>query len=125
MAATIERISKEELAARLGSDELQLLDVRTDWKHSQKKIKTAAHRDPLSVSAWANDFAPDREIVLYCSSPREETSEDVARKLMQGGFSNVRILRGGWHVWKEAGLPTQRKEKEPVPDRLVGGILSD
>jgi len=125
MTEPIERISKEALHARLGSDDLQVVDVRSDWKHSRQKIKTAAYRDPQSVSEWADRYDRSQTIVIYCSSPREQTSEAVARKLVQQGFGDVRVLHGGWHVWKDARLPVQRKEKEPLPDRLIGGILSD
>lgn len=125
MAEQIQRISKEELAGRLDSDDLQIIDVRLNWKHSQQKIKTAGYRDPNAVSEWARDYDRNQKLVLYCSSPREETSEAVARQLLQEGFSDVRVLRGGWYVWKDAGLPVQRKEKEPIPGTFVGGVLSD
>lgn len=125
MAESIQRISKNELAAQLDSDDLQVIDVRLNWKHSQQKIKTAVHQDPRAVSDWAGKIDSGKRIVLYCSSPGEETSAAAARQLLQEGVGDVRVLKGGWYVWKDAGLPVQRREKEPVPDHLVKGVLSD
>jgi rhodanese-related sulfurtransferase len=125
MTESVARISKDELAAQLDADDLQVIDVRRDWQHSQQKIKTAVYRDPKAVADWAGRLGTGKRVVLYCSSPREETSEAVARQLLQAGRTDVRVLRGGWYVWRDAGFPVQRKEKEPVPDRFVGGVLSD
>jgi rhodanese-related sulfurtransferase len=63
--------------------------------------------------------------VVYCSSPEEKTSLDVARSLIEKGFTNVRVLKGGWLVWEAANLPVQRKTKEPLPGKLITGVISD
>jgi 3-mercaptopyruvate sulfurtransferase SseA len=33
----------------------------------------------------------------------------VARKLMGMGYTNVRVLKGGWLEWEKAGYPTEEK----------------
>lgn len=47
----------------------------------------------------------DRDIVLYCTCPSEETSAKVAMELRRMGIHRVRPLRGGLQGWKDAGYP--------------------
>ena len=47
----------------------------------------------------------DRDIVLYCTCPSEETSAKVALELRRMGIKRVRPLRGGLQGWKDAGYP--------------------
>ena len=47
----------------------------------------------------------DRDIVLYCTCPSEETSAKVALELHRLGIKRVRPLRGGLQGWKDAGYP--------------------
>jgi len=54
------------------------------------------------------DLIPsDRDIVLYCTCPSEETSAKVAMELRQLGVLRVRPLRGGLQGWKDAGYPLE------------------
>jgi membrane protein DedA with SNARE-associated domain/rhodanese-related sulfurtransferase len=45
----------------------------------------------------------DRDIVLYCTCPSEETSAKVALELRRLGVRRVRPLKGGLQGWKDAG----------------------
>ena len=47
----------------------------------------------------------DRDIVLYCTCPSEETSAKVALELRRLGITRVRPLRGGLQGWRDAGYP--------------------
>ncbi len=47
----------------------------------------------------------DRDVVLYCTCPSEETSMKVAMDLRRMGVKRVRPLRGGLQGWKDAGYP--------------------
>jgi membrane protein DedA with SNARE-associated domain/rhodanese-related sulfurtransferase len=47
----------------------------------------------------------DRDIILYCTCPSEETSAKVAMDLRRMGVRRVRPLRGGLQGWKDAGYP--------------------
>jgi rhodanese-related sulfurtransferase len=49
----------------------------------------------------------DRDIVLYCTCPSEETSAKVALELRRLGIRRVRPLRGGLQGWKDAGYPLE------------------
>jgi membrane protein DedA with SNARE-associated domain/rhodanese-related sulfurtransferase len=49
----------------------------------------------------------DRDIVLYCTCPSEETSAKIALDLRRMGVLRVRPLRGGLQGWKDAGYPLE------------------
>ncbi len=69
IAGTAPTISKEELKAQLGSENLVLLDVRSgrDWSSSEFKI-TGAIRSPGSdFATWSKLYPKDKTIVLYCA----------------------------------------------------------
>lgn len=46
----------------------------------------------------------ERDIVLYCTCPSEETSAKIALELRRLGIRRVRPLRGGLQGWKDAGF---------------------
>lgn len=49
----------------------------------------------------------DRELVIYCSGFGCEDSAELAKKLMEEGYSYVFVYEGGWPEWSDAGLPVE------------------
>lgn len=47
----------------------------------------------------------DRELVIYCSGFGCEDSAELAKMLMDKGYSYVFVYEGGWPEWSDAGLP--------------------
>ena len=68
-SADVPRMKKDELKAMLDNPDLVILDVRAegDWKGDKLKIKGAIREDPDSVKSWAEKYAKDKTIVLYCA----------------------------------------------------------
>jgi rhodanese-related sulfurtransferase len=121
----VETITKEELSKALGNDRPVLIDLRLNWAAGSLKIKTAVHEEAEDVDNWASRYDSDQMIVLYCSTPAEKTSRATAQKLLQKGFSRVKVLRGGWVMWQTSDLPVQRKDKAPTPKGIIREVLSD
>lgn len=63
------RMSKEVLRNQLGSAVVIVIDLRIEphWRESDLKIKGAIRENPAAVDAWANKYAKDKTIVLYCA----------------------------------------------------------
>jgi rhodanese-related sulfurtransferase len=118
-------IAKEDLVGLLDDRKVKLIDVRLNWETSQEKIKNAVYENPNDVAAWAAKYPKDLPIVLYCSTPRDKISLDVARYLMDQGFTKVNVLRGGWAVWTAAGLPVQKRTPSPTPKGFLKDVLKD
>jgi len=49
----------------------------------------------------------DTVLIIYCDGTECNSSIDLAAKLIESGFSNVKIFFGGWQEWKSAGLPVE------------------
>jgi len=60
---------------------------------------------PDELKKRSETIPRDRDVVLYCTCPSEETSAKVALELHRLGISRVRPLRGGLQGWKDAGYP--------------------
>jgi len=60
---------------------------------------------PDDLKSRSESIPRDRDIVLYCTCPSEETSAKVALELRRLGILRVRPLRGGLKGWKDAGYP--------------------
>ena len=69
LAAGVPRITKEELKSLLGSPNVIIIDGRTPkhWKFSDSKIPGAVREDPYAVYRWAEKYAKDKTIVIYCA----------------------------------------------------------
>jgi membrane protein DedA with SNARE-associated domain/rhodanese-related sulfurtransferase len=60
---------------------------------------------PDDLKQRSDSIPRDRDVVLYCTCPSEETSAKVALELRRLGVLRVRPLRGGLQGWKDAGYP--------------------
>jgi membrane protein DedA with SNARE-associated domain/rhodanese-related sulfurtransferase len=60
---------------------------------------------PDDLKSRSESIPRDRDVVLYCTCPSEETSAKVALELRRLGVLRVRPLRGGLKGWKDAGYP--------------------
>ena len=105
------KITAEELNAKLGKPDINIIDVRGAgrWKWSDQKITGAVHEDPEEVEGWAGKYAHDKTLVLYDACPVGYYSARVANKLIFMGFQRVFVLNGGWEAWVQAGFPTEPK----------------
>jgi S1-C subfamily serine protease/rhodanese-related sulfurtransferase len=95
-----------------------LVDVRskTDYETSPLKLPSSIRLDPEEAQAGRInlDVDPKQMVVVYCTSPEEQTSERVAHILRQRGLRNVRILKGGLGGWTNARLPVEAKAHLPA-----------
>jgi rhodanese-related sulfurtransferase len=69
------------------------------------------------------EYAPDRdtELVLYDASGTTRAAQVARERLIQAGYSNVSILKGGLAGWRAAGLPVEAEDQ----DGLVEPALQD
>ena len=76
-------------------------------------------RDRNEIAQCAYAFPRDRDVILYCTCPSEETSAKVAMQLHKLGITRVRPLRGGFDGWKKAGYPLHDYNHEAPHVRTV------
>jgi membrane protein DedA with SNARE-associated domain/rhodanese-related sulfurtransferase len=112
------RISVTELQMRLTTTRAPLiLDVRSAAARRLQpwQIPGALHVPPNRIAGSLAELRQDREIVLYCSCPREASAAWVARRLMDAGLTEIHPLLGGLDAWLDAGLPVQPLQAANAP----------
>jgi membrane protein DedA with SNARE-associated domain/rhodanese-related sulfurtransferase len=84
-----------------------IVDLRhpLDYLPDPRVLPGAVRIGPTELAAHADRIPRDRDIILYCTCPSEETSAKVALQLHRLGITRVRPLRGGFDGWKQAGYP--------------------
>ena len=107
------RVDPEELKAMLDEAEINggaqpyIVDLRhpLDYLPDPRVLPGAVRIGPTEIARHAERIPRDRDVILYCTCPSEETSSKVALQLHRLGITRVRPLRGGFDGWKDAGYP--------------------
>jgi len=110
VAAALVEIGRGRLWRKIGSgDELVIVDALSPISYAASHLPGAINIPPQSVDELADRRIPDRdtEIVVYCANPGCESSVEVATRLIELGYRNVRHYAGGKEEWREAGLPLE------------------
>ena len=94
-------------ATRDGTAQPYIVDLRhpLDYLPDPRVLPGAVRIGPTELARHAERIPRDRDIILYCTCPSEETSAKVALQLHRLGITRVRPLRGGFDGWKQAGYP--------------------
>lgn len=106
----VARITPQELKQKLDQHEpVTIIDLRHSLDFlPEPYVIPGALRIPLEeLEKRQTEIPRDREVVLYCTCPNEASSAMTATKLRQYGISRVHPLQGGFHGWRELGLPVE------------------
>jgi membrane protein DedA with SNARE-associated domain/rhodanese-related sulfurtransferase len=122
------RLEPEELKAMLdlaindAAAHPFIVDLRhpLDYLPDPRVLPGAVRIGPSELAALADRIPRDRDIILYCTCPSEETSARVAMQLHRLGITRVRPLRGGFDGWKRAGYPLLDYAEQPTLPELLG-----
>jgi membrane protein DedA with SNARE-associated domain/rhodanese-related sulfurtransferase len=105
----VAKITPAELGQMLNTPQPPLiLDVRSSLELEQDPaiIRGAIHVAMEDLDTRQQEFARDREIVIYCDCPNEVSSAKTALLLRRKGFDRVRPLLGGIEAWRKGNYPT-------------------
>jgi len=101
----LETISRDELARRLRTGEVVILDVRPVAEYRAGHI-LGARPVPIATLPDELDRLPQgQEVVAYCRGPYCVYADDAVRELRRRGVP-ARRLEDGYPEWAGAGLPT-------------------
>jgi rhodanese-related sulfurtransferase len=106
-------ISPEALHALFRSKQPVLLfDVRLplDLLAHSEIIPGAIRLAPEEVRQNPSLIPKDKDSVVYCTCPSDETSRGILHRAHAMGFSRIKFLKGGLAAWKEKGFPVERYE---------------
>ena len=65
-------------------------------------------RTPNLATLQVRERFPDSEAPIVTACQHGRRGELAAQTLADAGFGNLRNLRGGFHAWLEAGLPSTK-----------------
>lgn len=102
-----EQISADELRARLGTDDIILLDVRPQVEYETGHLPGAISIPLDELERRLSELPPDKTIVAYCRGPYCVYADDALELLDSQGW-NVARLEEGVMEWQQAGYPIVR-----------------
>jgi membrane protein DedA with SNARE-associated domain/rhodanese-related sulfurtransferase len=103
LLAMINDARREDLPIPYIVDLRHPLDILPD----PRALPGAVRIGPQDLKRDHRKIPRDRDIIVYCTCPSEETSAKVAMELRRMGIRRVRPLRGGLQGWKDAGYPLE------------------
>jgi len=94
-------------AQRQGNIAPFIVDLRhpLDYLPDPRVLPGTVRVSPADLTAHQKLLPRDRDVILYCTCPSEETSAKVALQLHKFGINRVRPLRGGFEGWRDLGYP--------------------
>ena len=112
----IEFITADQLKTKIAANEpIIIVDLRapSSFQQSDKKIKGAIYTKLRRVAHRLRSEPRDKEVVVYCACPADESAVLGAEELQRAGFKRVRALKGGWQAWLQAGGQVDAKARTP------------
>jgi membrane protein DedA with SNARE-associated domain/rhodanese-related sulfurtransferase len=103
----VELMKMIEMAETQGNIPPFIVDLRhpLDYLPDPRVLPGALRVSPSELTSHHQKLPRDRDLILYCTCPSEETSGKVALQLHKLGINRVRPLRGGFDAWRAAGYP--------------------
>jgi rhodanese-related sulfurtransferase/predicted transcriptional regulator len=112
----VEAIGRAELAQRLASGDLVVLDVRPRLEFAAGHIQGARSVPLDELEARLDEIPDDGEVVAYCRGPYCVFAHEAVRCL-RGAGRRARRLEDGWPEWRLAGLPVGLEAGESITNR--------
>jgi rhodanese-related sulfurtransferase len=110
MATALGEIDCDELRRKIeDGDDFVLVDALPTIAYAGAHLPGAVSIPPERLDTLAARRIPslDSDVVVYCANPSCESSVEVARRLIELGYMNVRHFPGGKDEWRSRGLPLE------------------
>jgi membrane protein DedA with SNARE-associated domain/rhodanese-related sulfurtransferase len=104
------RLEPEELFTHMqNGEEVYIVDLRHPVEQLTDPfvLPGALRIAPEDLTHRVHEIPRDRDVILYCTCPNEETAAHTAMQLHKLGVERVRPLRGGYKAWKDLGYPME------------------
>jgi rhodanese-related sulfurtransferase len=112
-AQDIPQIKPEELKRLIesGDQSIVIVDVQPKGAYDLGHVKGAINFSWAATIKSNGNLPKDKTLILYCDCSHEEDSTDVATQLKENyGYTNLKLLEGGWSKWREAGYPVEKNK---------------
>lgn len=102
----LQKVTQAELAARLASGDVIVLDVRPTAEYCAGHIAGARSIPIDGLAENLQSIPRDVDVVAYCRGPYCVMADDAVRLLRRRGRKAAR-LEGGYPEWRRAELPVE------------------
>ncbi|HEV7210492.1 MAG TPA: metalloregulator ArsR/SmtB family transcription factor [Blastococcus sp.] len=100
----LETIGREQLAARLRTGDVVVLDVRPSSEYAAGHVPGAINVPPAELDRRLDELPDGHPVVAYCRGPYCVYADDAVRALAARGRPALRLV-DGLPEWAAAGLP--------------------
>jgi rhodanese-related sulfurtransferase len=107
----LEMISLIKAKDLFESNNVLFVDARHEFDYQAGHIRGAVNialKNYDSHFPRLNNISKNKLLVVYCDGAECNSSVELSVKLMEAGFTNVKIFFGGWQEWISAKLPTEK-----------------
>ena len=109
--SNIEMISLATAKELFESNNAIFIDARHEFDyeagHIHGAVNVALKKFDTHLT-WLNRISKDKLLIVYCDGAECNSSIELAVKLMESGFTNVKVSFGGWQEWNSAKLPIEK-----------------
>ena len=109
--STIEMISLSAVKELFYSNNALFIDARHEFDyqagHIRGAVNVALNKFDTHITRL-NKNSKDKLLVVYCDGAECNSSIELAVKLMDLGFTNVKVFFGGWQEWISDKLPVEK-----------------
>lgn len=114
-------ISPAEVAARLDSGDIVLVDVRETKEYDLEHISGALLMPLSELDAELFPQLSDKPLVLHCAIGKRSAA--AGRLLLKAGHARVLHMEGGLTAWKAEGLPIEDAIEAPGDPEKVAPLF--
>jgi rhodanese-related sulfurtransferase len=103
-------VSFEEALHFYNEERALFLDSRLAHEFGTGHIKGAVSvplHDFATVHPVLSTLPKNHLLVTYCDGEGCNSSVELAKRLHESGFTNVKVFFGGWNEWRTHGQPTE------------------
>lgn len=112
----VQAISRGELARRLETGDVVVIDVRPRIEFAAGHIQGARSVPLDELEARLAELPDDAEVVAYCRGPYCVYAHEAVRRLRDAGRRALR-LEDGWPEWRLAGLAHGTDAPDEAPPK--------
>jgi rhodanese-related sulfurtransferase len=105
----VQFVTPTELTIKVNREDAVLLDIRTADDFKKGHITSARNMPLAQLASQLPKLENDKNkpIIVVCQAGL--SAQGAAKQLINAGFSQVAVLRGGMGKWAEANLPVVKK----------------
>ncbi len=111
-AANLEMISLEKAKELYESQDVLFVDARHDFEYKTGHIRGAiniALKEIDTHHILLESIPKEKMLIVYCDGAECNSSIELALKLIELKFTNVKVFFGGWQEWKANNLSIDRE----------------